>query len=135
LTYNLIVFTIIETPTFTRLWPDYRKKSGRRSMAKMGEKAVLERDAKRNVGVNLLRAVRDMKAGRAGHVHRVPMSAVTEARTRAGFSQQQFAALLGVSARTLQEWEQGRRHPSGAAQTLLAIAARHPEVLRDIVAP
>ena len=75
-----------------------------------------------------------MKAGRAGHVHRVAMSAVTEARTRAGFSQQQFADLLGVSSRTLQEWEQGRRQPSGAAQTLLAIAARHPEILREVLA-
>ena len=62
------------------------------------------------------------------------MSAVTEARTRAGFSQQQFADLLGVSSRTLQEWEQGRRQPSGAAQTLLAIAARHPEILREVLA-
>lgn len=103
-------------------------------MAKMSTKALLKRDAKRNIGDELLQAVREMKAGKAGHVHRVAMSAVTAARTSAGLSQPQFAALLGVSARTLQEWEQGRRQPSGAAQTLLAIAARHPELLREVLA-
>jgi putative transcriptional regulator len=51
-----------------------------------------------------------------------------------GLSQQKFADALGVSTRTLQEWEQGRRKPSGAARTLLMIAVRHPEVLRDTLA-
>lgn len=103
-------------------------------MPKMTERALRKRDKTRDLGAELLESVREMKAGRAGHVHRVAMSAVTEARTRAGFSQQQFADLLGVSSRTLQEWEQGRRQPSGAAQTLLAIAARHPEILREVLA-
>ncbi len=40
--------------------------------------------------------------------------------------------MLGVSVRTLQDWEQGRRHPSGAAQTLLRVAILHPETLRDL---
>jgi putative transcriptional regulator len=102
-------------------------------MAKLSEKALLKRDAKRNIGEELLQAVREMKAGKTGHVHRVAMSAVTAARTGAGLSQPEFAALLGVSPRTLQEWEQGRRKPSGAAQTLLAIAARHPTVLREVL--
>jgi putative transcriptional regulator len=47
--------------------------------------------------------------------------------------QAQFAAALQISARTLQQWEQGRRHPSGAAETLLKIVSRHPEILREIV--
>jgi putative transcriptional regulator len=102
-------------------------------MAKMTEKDLLKRDAKRNIGNELLQAVQEMKAGKVGHVHRVAMSAVTAARTSAGISQSQFATLLGVSPRTLQEWEQGRRQPSGAARTLLAIAARHPQVLREIL--
>jgi len=67
-------------------------------------------------------------------VHRVTVSAIAEARTRSGLSQQRIADLLGVSPRTFQEWEQGRRQPSGAARSLLVIAARNPEVLREIFA-
>jgi putative transcriptional regulator len=52
----------------------------------------------------------------------------------AGLSQVRFAALLGVSPRTLQDWEQGRRQPTGAAKTLLRVAERHPEVLRELAA-
>jgi len=102
-------------------------------MAKLSEKVLRKRDATRDIGAELLASVREMKAGKAGHVHRVPVSAITEARTRTGLSQQQFAKVLGVSTRTLQEWEQGRRQPSGAARSLLAIAARRPEVLREII--
>ena len=58
----------------------------------------------------------------------------SEIRAKAGMSQSAFAKLLGVSVRTLQEWEQGRRKPSGAAQTLLTIAQRHPEVLQELAA-
>lgn len=44
------------------------------------------------------------------------------------------ASLLGVSGRTLQDWEQGRREPSGAAKTLIRVAELHPHVLRKIAA-
>jgi putative transcriptional regulator len=101
-------------------------------MGKMTERAVRARDAKRNLGAELLASVREMKAGKIGRVHRVPVSAIAEARARSGLSRQRFADLLGVSPRTLQEWEQGRRHPSGAARSLLAIAALRPEVLREV---
>ena len=101
-------------------------------MAKMTERALRARDAKRNLGAELLASVREMKAGKVGHVHRVPVSAIAEARARTGLSRQKFAELLGVSPRTLQEWEQGRRHPSGAARSLLAIAARRPDVRREV---
>jgi putative transcriptional regulator len=49
---------------------------------------------------------------------------------KVGLSQTAFAELLGVSVRTLQEWEQGRRQPSGAAKTLLRIAMQSPEAIR-----
>ncbi len=103
-------------------------------MAKMTEKDLRRRDAKRNIGEELLRAVQEMKSGKAERLHRISVSAIAEARTRSGLSQQRFAQVLGVSIRTLQEWEQGRRQPSGAARALLAIAARRPEVLREVFA-
>jgi putative transcriptional regulator len=103
-------------------------------MAKLSDRALRARDAKRNIGAELLASVQEMKAGRAGHVHRVSVSAIAEARARSGLSQQRFADLLGVSPRTVQEWEQGRRQPSGAARSLLVIAARKPEVLREVFA-
>jgi putative transcriptional regulator len=49
-------------------------------------------------------------------------------------SQAAFAKLLGVSVRTLQEWEQGRKIPSGAAALLLKVATRHPKVLKELAA-
>jgi putative transcriptional regulator len=53
-------------------------------------------------------------------------------RKKTGLSQARFAELLGVSVRTLQDWEQARRAPSGAARTLLMIAAKNPQALLDV---
>ncbi|MBN1875081.1 MAG: helix-turn-helix domain-containing protein [Anaerolineae bacterium] len=50
-------------------------------------------------------------------------------------SQSEFATLLGVSIKTLQNWEQGRRTPRGAARILLQVAAKHPEAVWDVVQP
>jgi putative transcriptional regulator len=50
-------------------------------------------------------------------------------------SQTEFAALLGISVKTLQNWEQGRRNPRGAARVLLQVAAKHPEAVWDVVKP
>jgi len=97
------------------------------------EKELTLRDATRNIGEELLESVRDVKAGRYGAVHQVEVTEAAEARSRTGLSQLKFAALLGVSVRTLQEWEQGRRTPSGAARSLLHIAASRPDVFRDVL--
>ena len=75
---------------------------------------------------DLLESIRQAKRGE-GRVTKVAVTAATEARMKLGVSQSAFAELLGVSVRTLQEWEQGRREPSGAARTLLRIALRSPE--------
>ncbi len=82
-------------------------------------------EAKRDLAAELLQAVREMKAGQ---LH-VVSSPVIEARKNTGLSQSQFAALMGVSVRTLQGWEQGRKQPSGAARTLLAIASTNPRAV------
>jgi putative transcriptional regulator len=83
---------------------------------------------------DLLESVRQMKRGQAARTTKVALPAAAEARMHMGLSQQEFALLLGVSARTLQDWEQGRREPTGAARTLLKVAVSHPEVLRKIAA-
>ncbi len=83
------------------------------------------------IGQKLLRAVREMKAGQAARATEVQTNEVAEARHRTGLSQAEFADVLGISKRTLQEWEQGRRSPSGAARTLIKIASRHPEIMRE----
>lgn len=109
-------------------------------MPKLSETELLERDAKRDLNAELLESMRDMKAGRVARVSvvtrdgRVFESPVARVRVMSQLSQARFAELLGVSPRTLQEWEQGRREPSGAAKTLLRVAERHPEVLRELSA-
>ena len=80
---------------------------------------------------DLLRSVKQMKSGASASKTRVKIPAVVSVRNSSGLSQAQFAALLGVSVRTLQKWEQGAREPSGAAKSLIRIAQRHPGVLAD----
>jgi putative transcriptional regulator len=72
-----------------------------------------------------------MKAGKAARMTQVAPNEVAAARLKTGLSQANFAAALQISPRTLQEWEQGRRHPSGAAKALIQIAYRHPEVIKE----
>ena len=81
---------------------------------------------------DLLESVRQMKRGEAVRTTQVKLPEAAEALAKMGLSQQAFALLLGVSARTLQDWEQGRRAPTGAAKTLLRVAVAHPEVLREL---
>ena len=78
---------------------------------------------------DLLESVKQMRRGQAARVTKVKVPDAAEARARVGLSQQAFAILLGVSPRTLQDWEQGRRAPTGAAKTLLRVAVEHSEVL------
>ena len=86
--------------------------------------------AKRNVGQEILEGIRQLKRGEHGRVVKVP--SVSRIREKTGLSQPRFAALLGVSVRTLQEWEQGRRAPSGAARTLLLVPDKNPGALLEV---
>jgi putative transcriptional regulator len=99
----------------------------------MSKKALLARDAKRDIAAEIKRGMREVRANRAARVHQIEVPEALEARLRLGLSQPQFAQMLGVSVRTLQDWEQGRRKPTGAARSLLAIATQRPDVLRKIL--
>lgn len=83
------------------------------------------------LGEKLLQSVREMQASNAARVRKVEPNEVAKARLKTGLSQTQFALALQISSRTLQEWEQGRRQPSGAAKALINIATRHPEVIQE----
>lgn len=67
-----------------------------------------------------------------GRGHVAPLSDAAQARAQVGLTQAAFAQLLGVSVRTLQNWEQGRSQPSGAAKTLIKVAQQWPDVLRSM---
>ena len=84
-----------------------------------------------DLGAELLQSVREMKAGQAARVTEVEPNEVAQARRNTGLSQAEFAAAMHISKRTLQEWEQGRRSPSGAAQALIRLVSRHPEIVRE----
>ena len=86
----------------------------------------------RDVWQEVLDGIREIKAGGGRRIVVEPKSPVARIRLNSGLSQADFASVLGVTKRTLQQWEQGRREPSGAARTLLKIAEKHPEVLLEV---
>ena len=123
------------------------------------DKELLERDARRDIGAELLSAVREAKTGRwarktvfavqpDGAVQRRieradgtvekeelltgPRWELMAARAQSGMSQFEFAQALGVSKRTLENWEQGRAEPTGAARRLLMLAASFPDTLKRL---
>ena len=102
-----------------------------KSKKPLTDEALADFESSLDVAAELRKSLKEMVVGKGT---RVAVSPVVSARVKSGLSQSQFAVLLGVSVRTLQEWEQGRRSPSGAAQTLIAIAERRPEVLRELAA-
>lgn len=128
-------------------------------MPKMTEKALQARDAKRDIGAELLQSVRDMKAGRWGRKttietmpggtvrRRVELPngtvakdevltgarwALVSARSHSGLSQADFAKALGVSKRTIENWEQGKAEPTGPAKVLLNLVANYPDTVQRL---
>ncbi len=101
---------------------------------------------RKDLFAELVESVKQMKAIRAGRMKpgRVTQSEdllrdsapdVGALRAHFGLSQSKFAALLGISVGTLQNWEQRRRRPEGPAKVLLRVAASHPEALLDVAKP
>lgn len=128
-------------------------------MGKMTDKALRERDVGRDIGAELLQSVRDLKAGRIGRRttietgpdgkvrRRIEMPdgrvmkdevlkgarwALLAARSQSNMSQGEFAAALGVSKRTLENWEQGRAEPTGPAKVLLNLVAHDPDTVKRL---
>ena len=128
-------------------------------MGKLTEAELLARDAQRDIGAELLASVRELKAGRwarkttfearpDGQVRRCVMRAdgtvekdewltgarweLMAARTGSGLSQAEFAQALGVSKRTLENWEQGRAKPNAQAAVLIRLVERYPETLEQL---
>ena len=91
----------------------------------------------RDIGLEILNGIQEIKAFKAGELDlktrelSEPASA-KEIRQQLKLSQAAFAGLMGVSLRTIQDWEQGRRKPSGPAKSLLRIAEQHPEVFTQL---
>ena len=83
-------------------------------------------------GAELLKAVKQMKAMKNGKVYTPEQLLAIAARQSVNLTQKEFAQLLNVSIDSVQDWEQGRRSPRGAAKTLLRVAKQHPEVLERI---
>jgi len=63
----------------------------------------------------------------------VPEVDVREVRTKMGLSQAQFAAKFGFPPATLRNWEQGRSRPDAPTRVLLAVIAKHPEAVEDVL--
>lgn len=124
------------------------------------EQQIQNRDAERDIGAELLAAIQEMNAGlwaskttfealADGRIKRCviyadgspekqeifegPQWQLLSARAQSGLSQLAFARAAGVSVRTLQEWEQGRKKPNGTAQSLLKLISRHPELLAELL--
>ncbi len=87
----------------------------------------------------LMQSVAEMKSIKAGSLAPARKVDLTPEHPRAiraqlGYTQSEFAALLGVGLGTVRHWEQGDRQPTGAAKALLRVAARHPSVVRESLA-
>jgi putative transcriptional regulator len=86
----------------------------------------------RNIGTEILEAIQDIKGGKGKRKSIDGFDDVRRVRDELHLSQLAFSSLMGISVRTLQEWEQGRRKPRGSAISLLRIAHKHPEAFIDL---
>ena len=94
----------------------------------MDEEMFAELEASLKEGMEILRG--ESPPGRVFEFEAPDVNAIRE---DLNLTQQQFAAMLGISVRTLQNWAQGRREPEGPAKVLLMVAAKHPATVLDTV--
>lgn len=91
----------------------------------------------RDIGAEILAGIKEINEFKKGNLQ-LKVTELSEPsapqiiRAKLNLSQSSFAGLLGVSIRTLQDWEQGRRTPQGPAVALLRIAEQHPEVFAKL---
>ena len=93
----------------------------------MGDRQKMSRE-----GAELLQAVEQMNNGMQGRTYTKEQLLAVSARMSVDLTQREFAKLLDVSIDTVQDWEQGRRSPRGAAKTLLRIVQSNPEVFEEL---
>ena len=103
-------------------------------------KPASKRTVKPSSGVRIVQSLEEAIAWAEGRSTaarvtkvRVPNVNVRTVRCRLGLSQSQFAARFGFSAASVRNWEQGRTQPEGPARILLAVIARHPEAVEDVL--
>ena len=93
--------------------------------------------SERDIGSEILEGIREIKAFKEGKGNLKTLNYSNPShpktiRTKLGISQAAFVCLMGVSIRTIQDWEQDRRKPSGLAKSLLRIAEQHPDVFQEL---
>lgn len=94
--------------------------------------------SEQDIGQEILDGIKEIKQFKAGDGKALVTrqlkdpSPSKEIREKLSLSQDAFASLMGVSTRTIQDWEQGRREPQGPAKSLLRVAEQHPEVFVDL---
>jgi putative transcriptional regulator len=83
--------------------------------------------------VSSIKEAGEIKSGlrRRSRIYEIKPPDIKEVREKLNVSQNEFAIMIGVSVRTLQNWEQGRRTPEGPAKALLRIASRNPQAVLD----
>ena len=119
----------VETPTFTRLVLDLITVETVGRTIQIMKKRLFEQLSQS------LREAGQIKRGtmKPSRVFKIdPQNDIVKVRSKLGLSQSKFAAVLGISADTLQNWEQGRRSPTGPAKVLLKVVTKHPEVLLEV---
>ncbi len=104
------------------------------------KKKTVQRRKAHTVGASIIRGLKEAIAWTEGKNDKVrvtivdvPEVNIRKVRLKMGFSQAQFATKFGFPPATLRNWEQGRSRPDAPTRVLLAVIARHPEAVEDVL--